>query len=252
MTDRQLDRTACLASRPSGPCSSVTSLTGSSSCPLGDASGVLIDGRTVSRARNYRAVNISSFDDEAASSSANKPRVLWWRDGTGDVEVPRGHGVGWATEDGAQHGRLTLVSDHLRLDASQIMTRLADELGAADLEQLDHVSESVSPAVRLYAAGHVVAELDLADLFGKDCAVGVAVELRGRGVAARIAHQPGLSQAERDAALLWAEAKIDEFGRASRESALEAMGWTQMAPSRWQITAAGDEIIQGHSISNSI
>lgn len=184
----------------------------------------------------------SSPSDEA-EGSANDPQVFWWRDATGDVEVPRGHGVGWATRDGAQHGRLTLVSDHLRLDASQITTRLANELGGANFGQLDHERESVSPAVRLYAAGHVVAELDLVGHFGVDCVVGVAVELRGRGIAARIAHQRGLSQTERDTALRWAEVHVDDFLRASRESALEATGWTQMAPSRWQISASRDAAV---------
>lgn len=191
---------------------------------------------------NISFPSTSSPSDEA-EGSANDPQVFWWRDATGDLEVPRGHGVGWATQDGAQHGRMTLISDHLRLDASQITTRLADELGATDFQQLDLARTSVPPAVRLYAAGHVVAELDLVGHFGVDFVVGVAVELRGRGIAARIAHQAGLSQAERDAALRWAEVHVDDFLRASRESALEATGWTQMAPSRWQISAFRDATV---------
>lgn len=183
-------------------------------------------------------MNTSSPVDCGASSSADGPQVLWWRDAAGDVDVPRGHGVGWATRDGSEHGRVTLASEHLRLDADQVSTLLARELGSGGFQQLAHAKDSVSPAVRLYAAGHVLVELDLADHFGPECVVGVAVELRGHGIAARVAHRPGLTQTERDAALSWAEAQIQSFLVLSQESALDANGWTQISPSRWQTTGS--------------
>lgn len=182
-------------------------------------------------------MNTSSPVDYGASSFVDEPQVLWWRDAARDVDVPRGHGVGWATRDGSEHGRLTLASEHLRLDADQITTLLASTLGSGSFQQLAHAKDSVSPAVRLYAAGHVLVELDLTDHFGPDCVVGVAVELRGQGIAARVAVQPGLTQAERDAALAWAVAQVNDFLAASQESSLDTHGWTQMAPSRWQTTA---------------
>ena len=175
--------------------------------------------------------------DPGASPLEHQDQVFWWRDAAHDVDVPRGHGVGWSTRDGAEHGYLTLVSEHLRLDANQIETLLVGELGRRAFQQLTYAKDEVSPVVRLYAAGHVVLELDLADHFGSDWVVGVAVELRGHGFAARIAHRPHLTPTARDAALAWAESQVQSFLVLSRESALEANGWTQMTPSRWQVSA---------------
>lgn len=186
-------------------------------------------------------MNTSISTDCGASSPADEPPVLWWRDTAGDVDVPRGHGVGWAARDGSKHGRLTLASEHVRLDVDQIAALLTDEVGTGDFQQLARATGSVSPAVLLYSAGHVVVELDLADHFGPDCVVGVAVELRGHGIAARVAVRPGLAQPERDAALAWAVARVDGFLTASRESSLDAHGWTQTTASRWQIIARTPE-----------
>ena len=147
-------------------------------------------------------------------------RVLWWRDAGSDVEVPRGHGIGWASADGSHHGRVTLTSEYLRLDSAQIEVLLASRLGESQYEQLSEATPDVAPGVLLYAAGHTLAELDLADHFGADCVVGIAVELRGRGIAARVAVQSHLAHAPRDAALSWALTQIEDFLPLSKQSSL--------------------------------
>src|SRR3954454_20570383 len=80
--------------------------------------------------------------------------------------------------------------------------------------------------MRLSGDGHLVVERDLASHFGPDCVVGVPVELRGRGIAARVAVHPHLLHAPRDAALPLAHSQIDPFLDTSREASLDQHGWT--------------------------
>lgn len=111
-------------------------------------------------------VETSSPVSRGASPLEDQDQVFWWRDAARDVDVPRGHGVGWSTRDGVEHGYLTLISEHLRLDANQFETLLAGELGRRAFQQLRDAKNEVPPVVRLYAAGYVVLELDLTDHFG--------------------------------------------------------------------------------------
>ena len=191
--------------------------------------------------------------DESEPDQADSPAavdLVWWRIPALSTEVPRRHGVGWAASNGSRNGTQLIESEHLRLSRQQVETRLLAHL-ADDHSDLEHDDpdqpdpalrlqpvherwEDVDPRVRLLADGHRVVRLDLADHFGHDVLAGLAVEIRGRGIAARVAVGTLLDQDQTRASLAWAENQLASFTDELDETQLLAMGWSNPAPSRWQ------------------
>ena len=176
--------------------------------------------------------------DPPAGQPAPAPVVLfWWRNPQLDTDVPRRHGVGWATADGTDHGHHAIPSEHLHLHAHQIQQHLAahlhPRLGHLQLRPAREQWAELDPAVRILADGGRVVTFDLQTPYGPHAVAAVAVEIRGRGVATLTVLDQQLPPERRPSILAWAETQIRNFPTLTDHD-LHNTGWSQKTPSRWQ------------------
>lgn len=160
--------------------------------------------------------------------------VVWWRDESNSTDVPRSHSIGWSTSNAASHGHIIIASEHLRLSRNQVETQLRAELGDHDFCPAHECWTDLEPAARIVANGHSLHTTDLRHHYGPDADAGVAAELRGRGIAARIVLDHHLTPDEQREHLTWAEQQLNVF-RALDPAGLTAHGWSCATSSRWQI-----------------
>lgn len=185
--------------------------------------------------------------DSNADALSSEVRVYWWRDQRLDTEVPRCHGIGWASSDGRRYGALALRSDSRVLADEQLEPLVAAELaGQPDLGLDVRLSSArrrwsqAGAAVRILAEGGQIVDADLRAHYGTTTLFGVTCDVHPGGAATPwIVVDSAVSTSQRAGLLERAEATIREFCSSS-EAELVEHGWS-LSTGRWQLLVRDDE-----------
>lgn len=186
--------------------------------------------------------------DSNADASLSGVRVYWWRDQRLDTEVPRSHGIGWASSDGRRYGALALRSDSRVLTDEQLeplaAAELADQPGLGLDVRLSSVRRrwtQAGAAVRILAEGGQIVDADLRAHYGTTTLFGVTCDLHpgAHGAATPwVVVDSAVSTSQRAGLLERAEATIREFCTSS-EAGLIEHGWS-LSSGRWQLLVHDD------------